>query len=130
MSGVGFSNSENGTYLQILYSGYYYVYTQVTFNTDGSSNFCYNVIRRQQRGDGDESPSILMSCAMQTQQSTRQGKFNPSNYEDSKYLGGVFPLKRGQMLAVQPMVGYYPIERTFRFDSKKSFFGIFLLSPA
>ena len=29
MSGVGFSNSENGTYLQILYSGYYYVYTQV-----------------------------------------------------------------------------------------------------
>lgn len=123
---VDISAANNGTYLNILVPGYYYVYSQITFNTDGRSNVCYDTVKLE-RGD-DTTTALLTSCAIQITKNTKNGPWNAFNYQDSAYHGGVFWMGIGDKLAIKPRFVYPNTnERTFRFDSSKAFFGAFRL---
>jgi len=113
----------NGTYVEIIVPGYYFIYAQITFNTDGNNNVCYDTIKI----DESNEVVLLTSCAIQVKKNTKYGKYNSFNYQDSSYHGGVFWLNYKEKIGIKPTLFISNAEDngSFLFESAKAYFGAF-----
>ncbi|XP_063967161.1 uncharacterized protein LOC129278729 [Lytechinus pictus] len=110
-------------YLLVPVAGYYFVYSQVTFNDSLTRTIGHQLIAYG--SCGRRKSSIIMGSAV-TQQIRPGTDLSHSGKKDSSYVGGVVYLAAGDYLAVRPNFGGTRIIEYSRSDPD-SFFGAFML---
>ncbi|XP_041483141.1 uncharacterized protein LOC121429946 [Lytechinus variegatus] len=110
-------------YLLVPVAGYYFVYSQVTFNDSLTRTIGHQLI--VYGSCGRRKASIIMGSAV-TQQIRPDTDLSHSGKKDSSYVGGVVYLAAGDYLAVRPNFGDTRIIEYSRSDPD-SFFGAFML---